>query len=136
GLTVGGGIAVAPCNHCAHCWRWVSQYSGSGSAAGSCISQAGIACKVIPLVPVRRVVPSISNKRAENTISPVACCAWAKNEVSTTPVPSATEIKTTRSAERIGGVCVASRTPAARTRVWFWRLRYLSGELAQTAELY
>ncbi|CAM3532576.1 hypothetical protein MIFL109517_00005 [Micrococcus flavus] len=70
---------------------------------------------------MRRTVPSISSSRAEKSISPEACWASVKKEASTQPVPSSTERNTTRLPERMGGVWVATRTPATSTRDWVRR---------------
>ena len=77
-----------------------------------------MACRLIAFGPVRRVVPSINISRAEKSISPVWCWASVKKEASMQPVPSSTEMNTTRLPERMGGVWVATRTPATSTRDW------------------
>lgn len=73
-------------------------------------SQALPAWRDMPRGPVRRVVPSMSSSLVEYRMGGATfACASLEKVASTHPVPSSTEVKTTRLPPRIGGVWVATR---------------------------
>lgn len=57
-----------------------------------------------------------------NSSGPDRSCASSKNVESEQPVPSSRLTNTTRLPDRIGGVCVATRTPATIISVLLGRL--------------
>ena len=75
-------------------------------------SQHPVARSETPRGPVRRSSPRTTSSQEWNTVAAYGPCASSKNVASTGPLPSSRVRNTTRRPDRIGGVWVATLTPA------------------------
>src|SRR3954463_14477712 len=87
--------------------------SHASCSAGS--SQAPVARSDTPRGPVRRSTPRMTSSQPWNNVAAYGPWASSKKVASAQPVPSSRVTKTTRRPERIGGVWVATLTPATST---------------------
>ncbi len=86
-------------------------------------SHAPVARSDTPRGPVRRSTPRTSSSQELNTVAAYGPWTSSKNVASTAPVASSRVRNTTRRPDRIGGVWVATLTPATSSSLRLRRAR-------------